>query len=109
MANAMGRKVVWGFDVVQLDDGTWAGDWSIDIHDHEVMPENIGEVRVHLRNLVERNPAAKALADAAEIGRPDAHSRCDAIARALVDSADSGVRGLVSSRDLKDVSDRKPR
>ena len=101
MSNMLGRKVQWGENIVQRSDGTWQTDWVMEILDHEVMPEHVGDLRQHLRRLVASNPAASALVDLAEVGKADAHSRTHAIAEALTQSNAPFVKALVASRNLR--------
>lgn len=103
MANAMGRKVQWGAAIVQRSDGTWATDFALDVHDHEVLPETIGELLAHLRRLASGHPVARALAAAAEAGHApdDHHGRCGGIVTALLASGNPAVRALCASRNLR--------
>lgn len=101
MANVMGRRVNWGDALVQRSDGTWASDWTMEVHDDEALPQTEDELRIHLRRFAARNPAADALARAAEAGKPNDHAKNVAIGAALVGSANPFVRALLATRGLK--------
>lgn len=95
MSNQLGRKIIFGSETVQQDDGTWVSEVEMEVLDHEHMPTTFEEVEAHVRK--DLHPDVKLAADSAADLHEDPLKRAVAIVKAVKDLPKAQIWALKRS------------